>query len=115
MNSGEISSLGPAAQNAPARIEDGWRSHAACRREDPELFFPIGSAGPALAQIVAAKAICARCPVRKACLRFALGTGQDYGIWGGLTENERRSLRRNERAAAVRPAAGLPREGQRAC
>ena len=67
------------------------------RREGPELFFPVGSVGPALAQIAEAKAVCTRCPVREACLRFALSTGQGYGIWGGLTEDERRNLRRRQR------------------
>jgi WhiB family redox-sensing transcriptional regulator len=64
------------------------------------LFFPVGSSGPALAQIYEAKAVCARCPVREACLRFALDTGQNYGIWGGLTEDERHKLRRKERRTA---------------
>jgi WhiB family transcriptional regulator, redox-sensing transcriptional regulator len=63
------------------------------------LFFPAGSAGPALAQVAEAKAVCARCPVRQASLRFALSTGQDYGIRGGLTEDERRNPRRRRRAA----------------
>jgi WhiB family redox-sensing transcriptional regulator len=49
--------------------------------------------------------------VREACLDFALSTGQAYGIWGGLTEDERRSLRRRrQRAAARRPAADQPRD-----
>jgi WhiB family redox-sensing transcriptional regulator len=70
-----------------------WRRLAACRGEDPELFFPISSVGPAQVQITDAKKVCARCPVRPACLRYALATRQDYGIWGGLTEDERRQLR----------------------
>ena len=49
------------------RDEGGWRRHVACRREGPELFFPVGSVGPALAQIAEAKAVCTRCPVREAC------------------------------------------------
>jgi WhiB family redox-sensing transcriptional regulator len=57
------------------------------------LFFPVGGSGPALAQIATAKAVYARYPVREACLRYAVTTGQAYGIWGGLTEDERRSLR----------------------
>lgn len=76
-----------------------WRDRAACRDEDPELFFPTGTTGPALQQIDAAKAICARCPVLSECLAFALETGQDYGIWGGLTPEERRALRRRNRRA----------------
>ncbi|MGH3149154.1 MAG: WhiB family transcriptional regulator [Streptosporangiaceae bacterium] len=83
------------AADAPGRDEGYWRRRAACRGEDPELFFPVGSAGPAtLAQITEAKTICARCPARRACLVFALATGQEYGIWGGLAEDERRRLRR---------------------
>ena len=78
-----------------------WRHRAACREEDPELFFPIGNTGPALLQIEEAKAVCRRCPVREECLQWALETGQDAGVWGGLSEDERRALkRRNARARA---------------
>jgi WhiB family transcriptional regulator, redox-sensing transcriptional regulator len=78
-----------------------WRHKAECRTEDPELFFPIGTSGPALAQIAEAKAVCRRCPVRRECLAWALASGQDAGIWGGLTEDERRALkRRNVRTGA---------------
>ncbi|MGH3262245.1 MAG: WhiB family transcriptional regulator [Trebonia sp.] len=76
-----------------------WRRQAACAGDDRELFFPIGSEGPARTQIAAAKAICARCPVREACLRYAVTTGQGYGIWGGLTADERRGLRYQERSS----------------
>ena len=54
----------------------GWMPRGACRGEDPELFFPITSAGAALAQILAAKAVCFRCAVRAACLSYAVATGQ---------------------------------------
>jgi WhiB family redox-sensing transcriptional regulator len=84
----------PRVQDAPWRDDGYWRRRAACRGKDPELFFPVGSAGPALAQIAEAKKICARCPVLRACLVPAMATGQEYGIWGGLTEDERRRLRR---------------------
>jgi len=78
-----------------------WRHVAACRDEDPELFFPIGNTGPALLQIEEAKSVCRRCPVREDCLQFALESGQDAGVWGGLSEDERRALkRRNARARA---------------
>jgi WhiB family redox-sensing transcriptional regulator len=70
-----------------------WRHHAACRDEDPELFFPIGSSGPALIQEELAKAVCFRCVVREACLEWALNTGQPDGICGGLNEMERRLSR----------------------
>ncbi|MEU3901605.1 WhiB family transcriptional regulator [Streptomyces sp. NPDC045251] len=72
-----------------------WRHRAACREEDPELFFPIGTTGPALLQIEEAKAVCRnRCPVMEPCLTWALDSGQDDGVWGGLSEDERRALRR---------------------
>lgn len=71
-----------------------WRQRAACRDEDPELFFPIGDMGPARAQIEEAKQVCRRCPVIEPCLQWALETGQDAGIWGGMTEDERRALKR---------------------
>ena len=71
-----------------------WRHDAACRDEDPELFFPIGNTGPAIIQIDEAKAVCRRCPVVEECLLWALERGQDAGVWGGLSEDERRSLKR---------------------
>jgi len=70
-----------------------WRDDAACRRLGPELFFPISTLGAALPQIQAAKQVCRHCPVRAPRLRWALDTGQDAGIWGGTTEQERRPLR----------------------
>ncbi|HEY3482444.1 MAG TPA: WhiB family transcriptional regulator, partial [Streptomyces sp.] len=66
---------------------------AACRDEDPELFFPVGTAGPALQQAARAKAVCHRCPVRSDCLAEALVSGQRAGVWGEMSEDERRSLR----------------------
>lgn len=70
----------------------GWMSQGACRGEDPELFFPIAAAGPALAQAGRAKAVCRRCMVRLMCLAYAVENGQ-AGIWGGTTEDERRAMR----------------------
>ncbi len=79
-----------------------WRHQAACLTEDPELFFPIGNTGPALVQIDEAKAVCRRCDVVDACLRWAIETGQDSGVWGGMSEDERRALKR--RTARARRA-----------
>ncbi|MDF3301261.1 WhiB family transcriptional regulator [Streptomyces tropicalis] len=73
---------------------DDWREHAACRDEDPDLFFPIGTSGPALLQAEQAKAVCRGCPVQERCLQWALDTGQAIGVWGGTGENERRALKR---------------------
>ncbi|MCO8182907.1 WhiB family transcriptional regulator [Tropheryma whipplei] len=71
-----------------------WRDKAACLTVNPELFFPVGNTGAALEQIQRAKAVCARCTVANSCLQFALETNQDSGIWGGLSEEERRALKR---------------------
>jgi WhiB family redox-sensing transcriptional regulator len=70
-----------------------WRDRAACLEEDPELFFPIGAKEPAMLQVEEAKQVCARCPVDSECLSWALANREEYGVWGGLSEDERRSLR----------------------
>jgi WhiB family redox-sensing transcriptional regulator len=75
---------------SPAADRPDWRSAAACRHADPDLFFPIGTAGPALAQIDQAKRVCQDCPVRTPCLCWALDHAWALGIWGGTTEEERR-------------------------
>ncbi|MEU9702644.1 WhiB family transcriptional regulator [Streptomyces sp. NPDC047981] len=83
---------------------NSWRAAAACQEVDPDLFFPIGVGSPALAQAEEAKEVCRRCPVRQQCLRSAMTqTQQPAGVWGGLTEAERRDLRRRSgRRAATR-------------
>ncbi|WP_212910593.1 WhiB family transcriptional regulator [Streptomyces sp. TS71-3] len=79
-----------------------WRQYAACRNEDTELFFPIGTRGASLRQAQEAKKVCHGCPVAEPCLRFALESGQRYGIWGGLDEDERERLaRRNRRRQRI--------------
>jgi len=83
-----------------------WRQQALCRSCSPDLFFPAGTTGAAVDEIEAAKAVCRECPVQSHCLRFALRTGQAYGIWGGTTEDERITLRRLARER--RMAAPLP-------
>lgn len=69
-----------------------WESRAACLDSEPDLFFPIGHAGPALRQVAQAKAVCARCHVRLECLQYALATRQAHGVWGGTSEEERQLL-----------------------
>ena len=88
---------------ALAAADDVWRDHALCRDTDPELFFPVGTTGQALVSQDHAKRVCLECTVQRECLDYALDTNQDSGIWGGLTEEERRSIRR-QRAAAARAA-----------
>lgn len=88
---------------SPMETTGDWRHAAACRGTDPELFFPIGNTGLALVQIEEAKQICRRCGVLDQCLRFAIDTGQDAGVWGGMSEAERVGLKRRQRERA-----GLP-------
>lgn len=76
-------------------MSEDWRHRAACRNEDPELFFPTGTSGPALLQIAEAKTVCRRCPVNAECLNWALCSGQDAGVWGGMSEDERRDFKRH--------------------
>lgn len=73
---------------------DEWRDVASCRDTDPDLFFPVGTTGPALDQIASAKAVCDECEAKAPCLEFALATNQDSGIWGSTSEEERRTIRR---------------------
>ena len=78
---------GPARDSRPDR-----RDEAACRDADPELFFPEGDIRSARAQVKTAKLICRGCLVSATCLSWALASGQQAGIWGGLTEDERHRL-----------------------
>lgn len=66
-----------------------WEEEAACGAFDPELFF-----GTTASDERRAKAICGTCAVRTECLAIALSSGIEFGVWGGLNERERRSLRR---------------------
>jgi len=80
-----------------------WQLHAACRGTDSEVFFhPERERGEARERReVAAKAICAACPVRQECLDHSLAVREPYGVWGGLTEHERAALlKRNKLSAA---------------
>ncbi len=85
-----------------------WRHHAACREVDPEGFFPIGNTGPALLQIEEAKQVCRRCPVMESCLQWAVESGQDAGVWGGMSEDERRAYKRRAARVRARAHAGRP-------
>lgn len=80
----------PTHPGAPA----DWRDSASCAQSDPELFYADSAAAKA-----AAKAVCARCPVRDTCLAVALVTGERFGVWGGLDADERARLARPPRAA----------------
>lgn len=91
-----------------------WRDDARCKEMDPDLFFPAGTTGPALLQIEAAKEVCRQCTVREDCLED--GLREEYGIWGGITEEERRYIRRqreSERAATPVQSTAAMLERQR--
>jgi WhiB family transcriptional regulator, redox-sensing transcriptional regulator len=70
-----------------------WRQRAACRGLDPEIFYP-----PSDEEADEAKGVCATCQVRQPCLDWALSTRERDGVWGGLTERERRRILRHHRA-----------------
>lgn len=72
-----------------------WRQQAECLDKDPELFFPVGTTGLALEQTDQAKEVCRGCAVIEECLEWALTSNQDAGVWGGMSEDERRTLRRS--------------------
>ena len=78
-----------------------WIERARCIDEDPELFFPVGTTGSAIGQTERAIAICLECAVRHECLTWALDTAQDAGVWGGLSEEDRREIRRRRRREAA--------------
>lgn len=78
-----------------------WRFHARCTDFDVDTFFgpPTESHGVRIRRERMARRICSRCPVLESCRRFAAETGQPHGIWGGLTESERRNLGRDRQSA----------------
>jgi WhiB family transcriptional regulator, redox-sensing transcriptional regulator len=89
------SSAAPAAEPAPptpwpdvSSADEGWRLDALCAETDPEAFFP--EKGGSTRE---AKRVCTGCDVRAECLEFALTNDERFGIWGGLSERERRRLR----------------------
>lgn len=69
-----------------------WQAQGACLGADPDLFFPERNG-----DVRPAKAICATCPVKRECLDYALETRQMFGIWGGLSEKQRKALRPRRR------------------
>ena len=83
--------------------ESSWQLQANCLGVDPDLFFPERGASTK-----EAKAVCRGCTVREDCLEYALANGEKFGIWGGLSERERRRIRRQRalaRAAAAERSA----------
>lgn len=91
----------PVTSNVP---EPDFFDRAACKGEDPELFFPVGATGPAIRQTAEALAICHRCTVETDCLHWALDTGKEYGVWGGTSEDDRAEIQRQNTRDAGRAA-----------
>lgn len=91
-----------------SRLDRDWMRHGACVGENPDLFFPARGDGKS---VVAARQICMRCTVRATCLDYAVQAGERFGIWGGLSERERRAERKRRRAEGIMPpaVAGTPR------
>ncbi|GIG29895.1 WhiB family transcriptional regulator [Cellulomonas marina] len=89
--------VAPVADNVLALFADtgedegpmGWQERALCAQTDPEAFFP--EKGGSTRE---AKKVCVSCEVRAECLDYALANDERFGIWGGLSERERRKLKR---------------------
>jgi WhiB family redox-sensing transcriptional regulator len=81
---------------AETGVVGAWQDEANCLGVDPDLFFPERGASTR-----EAKEVCRGCVVREDCLEFALANGEKFGIWGGMSERERRRIRR-QRALARR-------------
>jgi WhiB family transcriptional regulator, redox-sensing transcriptional regulator len=69
-----------------------WWELAACQSADPEVFFPVSVTGGGLAALRHAQQVCAACLIRQQCLEYALDAGPLQGVWGGTSEEERRTL-----------------------
>ena len=76
-------------------IDMAWQDFANCRGADPDLFFPERGASTRTA-----KGICRECSVQAECLEFAIVSSEKFGIWGALSERERRKIRKERKIAA---------------
>jgi WhiB family transcriptional regulator, redox-sensing transcriptional regulator len=77
-------------------LDLSWQDFANCKGADPDLFFPERGASTRQA-----KSICRECSVRAECLEFAIVSSEKFGIWGGMSERERRKIRKERQVAAV--------------
>lgn len=97
MPSPRTSSRSPGLGDGRGPVADlAWQGGSACRGLDPALFFPADDEAAHVA-----KSVCAGCEVRERCLDHALGSREREGIWGGLTESERRRIIRQRRRRRV--------------
>jgi WhiB family redox-sensing transcriptional regulator len=107
LTKGEWERLTPPPSNEPlpnpmerltVALTADWRLEAACRGMPANLFFPDKEDGSSTRQ---AKAVCAGCPVRSECLEASIEFGDKHGVWGGLSEKQRRGLRRKRRGGDI--------------
>ncbi|MFC0108279.1 WhiB family transcriptional regulator [Kibdelosporangium aridum] len=86
--------------NLGAPDETEWMQFGVCRETDPEAFYPEKGASA-----TAAKSVCTGCPVRTDCLEYALARNERFGVWGGLSERERRQEQQSRIVDAERRVA----------
>ena len=85
-------------------MDNSWMSEGNCNYHPPAVFFPSDGVG-----VEVAKKICATCPVKDACLEYALDQRVDHGVWGGASERQRRRILKNRRKEAARTTASASR------
>ncbi len=90
----EASAYDPEASNSEANM--AWKQRGNCLGIDPDLFYPERGVSSANA-----KKVCKVCEVQLECLNYAIDNGEKFGIWGGMSERERRQVRRERRFAAM--------------
>lgn len=88
----------------PTEKNYGWQLQGACRKVDPEMFFlPYNLRMSEKRKYIArAKEVCKTCPVIEECLSFSLDTEEQYGVWGGLSEEERQVIVRRRRITSAK-------------
>ncbi|MER5884785.1 WhiB family transcriptional regulator [Streptomyces sp. NPDC001941] len=92
-NAGTLTGTPTQPPAAPADGELSWQEDALCAQAGPEFFFPAPGSSTR-----EAKMLCNACEGRVACLEYAMAHDERFGVWGGLSEKERESLRRGNRA-----------------
>jgi WhiB family transcriptional regulator, redox-sensing transcriptional regulator len=85
-----------------------WRNYAACQGQDPELFFPSRDSNQADTQLQEANAVCDKCAVQSVCLEWAILAGIEHGVWGGRSEDERRTPKNRINGSRGRVPETLP-------
>lgn len=88
------------------KVTPEWMALANCRGLDPDVMFPSSGSKDDVDEsvndaVLAAKAVCAGCSVREECLEHALVNREEYGVWGGASERERRRMRRSRRQGSA--------------